>query len=52
MFLENEVWELCPVKANFSLDSLQVCICHFLMCIAKQVLCFNFSSQTFTSVHC
>ena len=24
MFLENEVWELCPVKANFSLVNLQV----------------------------
>ncbi|CAB4017531.1 syndetin isoform X2, partial [Paramuricea clavata] len=23
MFLENEVWELCPVKANFSLVNLQ-----------------------------
>jgi len=24
MFLENEVWELCPVKASFSILLLQV----------------------------
>ena len=32
MFLENEAWELCPVKANFSLVNLQV---HHFLCFIE-----------------
>ena len=32
MFLENEGWELCPVKPTFSILMLQVFVCSFLYC--------------------
>ena len=31
MFLENEAWELCPVKPSFSILMLQVSHCYVLM---------------------
>ena len=39
MFLENEGWELCPVKSNFSILQLLVCI---LITILKHLHFFFF----------